>query len=94
MEDKFEPNLQGHDNNGGGRGGKTRIGSETPGDSGGSKRVRIDGELTVKELGEMHISEAAIIKNLFEHRVPRTLNQIVEVELARSIAVGMGYELI
>lgn len=52
-------------------------------------------ELTVKELaGKMHISEAAIIKNLFEHRVPRTLNQIVEVELARSIAVGMGYELI
>jgi len=47
-------------------GGKTRIGANTPGDSGGSKRFHIDRSLIVKELAQkMCISDVTIIEHLF-----------------------------
>ena len=95
MEEKYEPKLQTGGTGGDGPGGKTRIGSNTPGDSGGSKRVHNDSNLTVKELArKMHISETEIIKYLFYERSSRTINQIVELDLARQTALAMGYDLI
>jgi hypothetical protein len=96
VEDKFEPKLQTESSGGNGSGGKTRIGAKTPGDSGGSKRVHIDRSLTVKELArKMCISDVTVMKHLFiEHSAPRTVNQIVELDLARQTALALGYELI
>jgi translation initiation factor IF-2 len=51
--------------------------------------------LTVKDLAEkMNASESEIIKRLFTRGIPRTLNQVVELELARDLAVEMEYEVV
>lgn len=50
--------------------------------------------LTVKELAErMAVSETDVIKRLFMKGFMRTVNQVVELELARDLALEMGYEL-
>jgi hypothetical protein len=95
MENTPEPKLQTETSGGDGSGGKTRIGAGTPGDSGGPKRVHLDGPLTVKELAQkMHINETKIVQHLFKLREPRTVNQIVELDLAQQTALAMGYELV
>ncbi|MBY0358413.1 MAG: translation initiation factor IF-2 [Candidatus Obscuribacterales bacterium] len=51
-------------------------------------------DLTVLELAEkMAVSETEIIKRLFMKGFMRTVNQMVELELARDLAIEMGYEL-
>lgn len=58
------------------------------------KILAIAGALTVKELAEkMGQPETEIIKRLFMKGVMRTVNQIVETELAKELALEMGYEL-
>lgn len=58
------------------------------------KVVAITGSLTVKELAErMNQPDTEIIKRLFMKGVMRTVNQLVEAESARDLAVDMGYEL-
>ena len=92
-EDKFEPKLQTENAGGGGSGGKTRIGANTPDDN--SKRVCIDNNLTVKELAQkLGVSDIVVIKQLFMRGILRTVNQIVEIECARSLAIDMCYEVV
>jgi translation initiation factor IF-2 len=56
--------------------------------------VAIVGPLTVKELAEkMAQPETEIIKRLFMKGVMRTVNQLVEPDLSKELAVEMGYEL-
>jgi len=94
-KDEFKPKLQTESSGGNGPGGKTRIGANTPSESGGPKRVQFDKCLTVKELAsKMSLSETTIIKVLFHLGVPRTVNQIVELPLARQTAHVLGYEII
>jgi translation initiation factor IF-2 len=58
------------------------------------KEIAIAGPLTVKELSEkMAQPETEIIKRLFMKGIMRTVNQLVEPELARELATEMGYEL-
>jgi translation initiation factor IF-2 len=59
------------------------------------KVVSITGALTVKELSEkMSVSETEIIKRLFMKGIMRTVNQMVEQELAKEVAVEMEYEVV
>lgn len=58
------------------------------------KIISLTGSLTVKELAEkMNISETEIIKRLFMKGFMRTVNQLVELELARDLATEMEYEV-
>lgn len=58
------------------------------------KEIAIVGPLTVKELAEkMAQPETEIIKRLFMKGIMRTVNQMIEPEPARELAVEMGYEL-
>lgn len=59
------------------------------------KVVSITGALTVKELSErMNVSETEIIKRLFMKGIMRTVNQLVEPELAKDVATEMEYEVV
>jgi translation initiation factor IF-2 len=59
------------------------------------KVVSITAGLTVKELSErMNVSETEIIKRLFMKGIMRTVNQTVELELAKDVAIEMEYEVI
>lgn len=56
--------------------------------------LTLTSDLTVKELAEkMAVSETEVIKRLFMKGYMRTVNQMVELELARDLALEMGYEL-
>lgn len=58
------------------------------------KEIAITNSITVKELAEkMQVTETDIIKRLMVKGFMRTINQVVEVELARELATEMGYEL-
>jgi translation initiation factor IF-2 len=58
------------------------------------KEIALTSSITVKELAEkMSVSETEIIKRLMMKGFMRTINQQVELELARELAVEMGYEL-
>jgi translation initiation factor IF-2 len=58
------------------------------------KVIAITGPLTVKELAEkMAQPETEIIKRLFMKGIMRTVNQLVEPDLAKELSVDMGYEL-
>ncbi|MBY0552295.1 MAG: translation initiation factor IF-2 [Candidatus Obscuribacterales bacterium] len=58
------------------------------------KVVALTGPLTVKELSErMTVAVEEIIKRLFMKGFMRTVNQVVELELARDLATEMGYEV-
>jgi translation initiation factor IF-2 len=58
------------------------------------KIIALTTALTVQELAEkMATSETEIIKRLFIKGHMRTVNQLVELELARDLAIEMGYEL-
>lgn len=66
----------------------------TPGPAEVQKVVALTGPLTVKELSErMTVAVEEIIKRLFMKGFMRTVNQVVELELARDLAVEMGYEV-
>ncbi len=57
--------------------------------------ITLTGSLTVQELAErMSVSESEIIKRLFIKGFMRTVNQVVELELARELAVEMEYEVL
>src|SRR5579885_840638 len=59
------------------------------------KVVSITTPLTVMELSEkMCVSETEIIKRLFMKGIMRTVNQLVEPELAREVATEMEYEVV
>lgn len=74
-------------------GGEPNEMPNTPGDN--SKCVCIDNDLTVKELAQkLGVSETVAIKHLFVMGIPRTVSQIVEIEWARSAAIGMGYDVV
>ena len=67
MEEKFEPNLQAHGGDGGGKACETRIGSNTPRGSEGSKRLRIDSDLTATELAaKLRAKESAVISSMLK----------------------------
>ena len=56
--------------------------------------IVLTSSLTVKELSEkMMVSETEIIKRLFMKGIMRTVNQLVELEVARDVAAEMGYEV-
>ncbi|MBX9686394.1 MAG: translation initiation factor IF-2 [Candidatus Obscuribacterales bacterium] len=58
------------------------------------KEIALTGSLTVKDLADkMSVGETEIIKRLMMKGFMRTINQLVELELARELAVDMGYEL-
>ena len=58
------------------------------------KIVAVSGPVTIKELGDkMGVPETEVIKRLFMKGVMRTMNQLVEPELAKELALEMGYEL-
>lgn len=58
------------------------------------KEIALTGSLTVKELAEkMVVGETEIIKRLMMKGFMRTINQLVEHELARELAGEMGYAL-
>ena len=78
---------------GGGPSNTTRIAAENPDER--PKKVKIDQNLTVKELAEaLNIRDVAVIKHLFMKGLMRTVHQIVKVEDARQLAIDLGYELI
>ena len=59
------------------------------------KILTLTGPLTVKDLSEkMNVSETEVIKRLFMRGFPRTVNQLVEYELAKDLAVEMEYEIL
>lgn len=60
------------------------------------KRVRIDRNLEVLELADLlGVTATEVIKKLFyDKEIMRTVHQIVEVHIARELALAMGYELI
>ncbi|MBN9393743.1 MAG: translation initiation factor IF-2 [Candidatus Melainabacteria bacterium] len=59
------------------------------------KEIVLTNSLTVQELAiKMHVPETEIIKNLFMRNIMRTVNQPVELELAKELAVQMGYEVL
>jgi plasmid maintenance system antidote protein VapI len=57
-------------------------------------RCRIP-NLTVKELAQLlGITEVQVIEPLFENRkIMRTVNQIVEIQIARQLATDLGYKV-
>lgn len=58
------------------------------------REIALTTAITVKELADkMSVGENEIIKRLMMKGFMRTINQIVELELARELAVEMGYEL-
>jgi hypothetical protein len=58
------------------------------------RRVCIEQQMTVKQLAaKLQIKESVVIKCLFEHGFMRTVNQIVELSLARQCALDLGYKL-
>ncbi|MBX9670936.1 MAG: translation initiation factor IF-2, partial [Candidatus Obscuribacterales bacterium] len=59
------------------------------------KVVTIGGSLTVQELADRMLAPATeVIKRLFMKGVMRTVNQLVEAELARELATEMEYEVL
>ncbi len=59
------------------------------------KVITLTNSLTVQELAEkMTISETEIIKRLFMKGIMRTVNQLVELEVAKELAIEMEYELV
>lgn len=59
------------------------------------KIVVLNQALSVKDLADkMAVSETEIIKRLFMKGFMRTVNQMVELELARDVAVEMEYEVL
>ncbi len=58
------------------------------------KEIALTNAITVKELADkMQVGESEIIKRLMMKGFMRTINQTVELELARELAVEMGYDL-
>ena len=58
------------------------------------KEIALTSSITVKELAEkMQVTETDIIKRLMVKGFMRTINQMVELELARELATEMGYDL-
>ncbi|MCA0314007.1 MAG: translation initiation factor IF-2 [Candidatus Melainabacteria bacterium] len=59
------------------------------------KSIVLNTSVTVQELAnKMAVAETEIIKRLFMKGVMRTVNQMVELELARELAVEMEYEVL
>ena len=59
------------------------------------KVVTIGGNLTVQELAErMQAPATEVIKRLFMKGVMRTVNQVVEAEVAKELAIEMEYEVL
>jgi translation initiation factor IF-2 len=59
------------------------------------KAIALTTTLTVTELAnKMSVSETEIIKRLFMKGIMRTVNQLVELELARELAAEMEYEVL
>jgi transcriptional regulator with XRE-family HTH domain len=59
-----------------------------------SKKVRINMPLTVRELAlALGLEVSLVVRLLFERRVMRTVDTIVELEIARNLALDLGYEL-
>ena len=57
--------------------------------------ITLTNSLTVKELAEkMNVADTEVIKRLFMRGFPRTVNQTVEYELAKDLAVEMEYEVL
>lgn len=60
-----------------------------------ARKITIDREITVKDFAaKLNLGLNEIIKKLIEKGIMATLNQTLEVELARSLVVEMGYELV
>ncbi len=59
------------------------------------KTVRINGPLTVRELASvLGLDVPLVVKLLFERNVMRTVETIVEVDIARELALDLGFELL
>lgn len=71
----------------------SRIGAE--GADRAPKRVKIEQDVTVKELAKiLRTGDVRVIQLLFLKGVMRTVNQVVQLEHARQLALDLGYELI
>ncbi|MCC6977975.1 MAG: translation initiation factor IF-2 [Candidatus Melainabacteria bacterium] len=72
---------------------KSRSNSATPVEV--PKVITLTQNLTIKELAEkMNVPDTEVIKRLFMKGHMRTVNQAVEVELARELAAEMEYEVL
>jgi hypothetical protein len=59
------------------------------------RKISIHRDMTVKDLaGVLDLPESTVIKELFMLGFMRTVNQIVEQHLARTLAHRLGYEII
>ncbi|HEY9778213.1 MAG TPA: translation initiation factor IF-2 [Planktothrix sp.] len=59
------------------------------------KVIALTSALTVKDLAErMGVADTEVITRLFKRGIPRTVNQIVELDLARELAAEMEYEVL
>jgi translation initiation factor IF-2 len=59
------------------------------------KLITLTASLTVKELADkMNVQETEVIKRLFMKNHMRTVNQLVELEMARELAQEMEYEVL
>ncbi|HEY9775117.1 MAG TPA: translation initiation factor IF-2 N-terminal domain-containing protein [Planktothrix sp.] len=58
-------------------------------------RVRIDKPLTVAELAKLlSLKDTEVILRLYDNGIPPTVNQILEVALARETARELGFDVI
>lgn len=59
------------------------------------KRINIAHELTVKELAVLlDLNDTEVIKHLYDKmKIMRTINQIVEIDIAKQLAVDMGFDV-
>ncbi|MBA3992947.1 MAG: translation initiation factor IF-2 [Cyanobacteria bacterium DS2.3.42] len=72
---------------------KSRPSSQAPVDV--PKVITLTQNVTIKELAEkMNLPDTEVIKRLFMKGTMRTVNQLVEVELARELATEMEYEVL
>lgn len=59
------------------------------------KQVKLNSDMTVCELAELlGVEVPVIIKELFGRGVMRTVSMIVELGLARGVAISLGHEII
>ncbi|MBX9695098.1 MAG: translation initiation factor IF-2, partial [Cyanobacteria bacterium] len=80
---------------GGPRKEEDKVSSKAPDKVEIPKVVTLSSNLTVQELSDkMHMPSTDIIKHLFMKGIMRTVNQVVELEVAKSLAQDLEYEVL
>lgn len=59
------------------------------------KQVKVNRDMTVLQLSEiLGVEVPVVIKELFGYGILRTVSMIVQVDIARRVAISLGYEII